>query len=102
MRIGSSVPVLKIGWKLMYQVSYTITDPLGLHARPAGFLVKEAQKYEDNEITLKYGEKTAYLKKLFMVMQLGVKQNDLITVEVEGPNEQKVAEELLAYLQNNL
>ena len=28
----------------MKEVKYVITDPLGMHARPAGLLVKEAAK----------------------------------------------------------
>lgn len=29
----------------MKQFTYVITDPAGVHARPAGLLVKEAAKY---------------------------------------------------------
>ena len=28
----------------MKEITYTITDPEGIHARPAGVLVKEAEK----------------------------------------------------------
>lgn len=30
----------------MKEFEYTLTDPEGIHARPAGLLVKEAKKYE--------------------------------------------------------
>ncbi len=30
----------------MKEFEYTITDPQGIHARPAGLLVKEAKKFE--------------------------------------------------------
>ena len=86
----------------MQKISYTITDPLGIHARPAGLLVKQAQQYKDDGITMRCGDKSADLKKLFMVMKLGIKHNDLVTIEVEGPSEQVAADELLAYLQKNL
>ena len=35
----------------MKEFNYTITDPQGIHARPAGVLVKEAAKYQST-ITL--------------------------------------------------
>ena len=38
---------------------YTITDPVGIHARPAGLLVKAAKAYPDTTITLLKGEKSA-------------------------------------------
>ena len=85
----------------MKNFSYIITDPLGLHARPAGLLVKEAQKHAE-DITLSLRDKSADLKKLFAVMKLGVKHNDEICCTVTGENEEKVAVLLLAYLQQNL
>ena len=30
----------------MKQFTYTVTDPIGIHARPAGILVKEVKKYQ--------------------------------------------------------
>ena len=46
----------------MIQFQYTITDPNGLHARPAGLLVKEAQKFS-SAVKLTRGEKSADLKR---------------------------------------
>lgn len=40
---------------------YVITDRVGIHARPAGMLVKEAQKYR-SEILVSKGEKEADAK----------------------------------------
>ena len=36
----------------MKTFNYTITDPVGIHARPAGMLVKEVKKYE-SKVTIK-------------------------------------------------
>ena len=41
----------------MKSFEYTITDPVGLHARPAGVLAKEAKKYT-SIISITKGEKT--------------------------------------------
>ncbi len=82
---------------------YTINDPVGLHARPAGLLVKEAQKYQSAVTIGREGEeKTADLKRLFATMGLGIKCGDAVRVTVEGPDEEAAAQELQAFLQANL
>ncbi|MDE6917933.1 MAG: HPr family phosphocarrier protein, partial [Lachnospiraceae bacterium] len=54
----------------MQKFSYVIKDEVGIHARPAGLLVKEAKKYA-SAIVLKKGEKSAAATKLMAVMGLG-------------------------------
>ena len=56
----------------MKSFEYVIKDEIGIHARPAGLLVKEAKKYE-SKIILKKDGKTAEATKLMAVMGLGVK-----------------------------
>ena len=56
----------------MKEFSYVITDSEGIHARPAGLLVKEAAKFQ-SDIKLKKGEKEADAKRIFGVMGLAVK-----------------------------
>ena len=56
----------------MKNFEYTIKDELGIHARPAGMLVKEAKKYQ-SKITITKEGKTAEASKLMAVMSLGVK-----------------------------
>ncbi len=71
----------------MKEFQYTLKDPNGLHARPAGILVREAQRLSE-EITLIHGAKQANLKKLLAVMGLGVRAGDTVTVRVEGADEE--------------
>ncbi len=85
----------------MVSFKYTITDEVGIHARPAGILVKEAKKYPAT-ITLKTAKGSADARKLMAIMALGVKQNDEVTVEVEGENEEQVAKEIQAFFEANL
>ena len=85
----------------MVSFKYTITDEVGIHARPAGILVKEAKKYPAT-ITLKTAKGSADARKLMAVMALGVKQNDEVTVEVEGENEEQAAKEIQAFFEANL
>ena len=85
----------------MVSFKYTITDEVGIYARPAGILVKEAKKYPAT-ITLKTAKGSADARKLMAIMALGVKQNDEVTVEVEGENEEQAAKEIQAFFEANL
>ena len=85
----------------MKSFEYTITDPVGIHARPAGMLVKEAKNYEST-VTIVKGEKKADAKKLMILMGLGVKCGEEITVEVEGADEEKACEALETFFKENL
>ena len=53
----------------MKEFTYVIQDAEGLHARPAGLIVKLAQAM-DSRVTLTANEKTADCKRLFAVMKL--------------------------------
>ena len=85
----------------MKTLEYTITVSNGLHARPAGLLVRKAQDF-DCEITLRCGEKEASLKKLLAVMGLGVRKGDIVTVEIVGKNDERCAVELKRFFEENL
>lgn len=71
----------------MKTFQYTVKDEVGLHARPAGLLVKCAASCT-SEVTMEVRGKKASAKRLFGVMGLGVKQNDVITFSVSGPDEE--------------
>ncbi len=70
----------------MKAFTYVITDKAGVHARPAGMIVKEAQKF-DSSVTVKADKGCADAKKLMQLMSLGVRCGDEITVEVDGADE---------------
>ena len=86
----------------MKSFDYIITDPVGIHARPAGILVKEVKNYADSVVTLTKGEKSVNLLKLMALMQLGVKQGDTVTVSVEGGDEAAVCAALETFFKENL
>jgi phosphocarrier protein len=64
---------------------YKIIDEAGLHARPASLLVQAAGKFP-NTILIEYKEKKLTLKSIMAVMSLGVPQNSVIAIEVDGDN----------------
>ena len=84
----------------MKEFEFLVTDPQGIHARPAGLLVKEAKKFESN-ISVFKGARKGDLKKIFTVMALGVKQGETIKVQVEGADEEQAASTVEAFLKEN-
>lgn len=85
----------------MKTFEYQIKDALGIHARPAGLLVKAVKEYA-SEITIEKDGKSASAKKLMALMGLGVKCGDTVTVTVEGADENAAAEGIKAFLEANL
>ncbi|MDR1711506.1 MAG: HPr family phosphocarrier protein [Propionibacteriaceae bacterium] len=85
----------------MPTLTYTIQDQAGIHARPAGILVKLANGFQ-SDITIAKGDKTGNLKKIFTVMSLNVKAGEQITVTVSGPDETEAAAAIGQALAENL
>ena len=85
----------------MQTFTYTITDPEGFHARPAGMFVKEVKKFPCT-ITVAKGGQRADAHKMFGLMGLGIKGGQTITIECEGEQEAEAAAALEAFLKENL
>ncbi len=85
----------------MKELTYTIRDQDGIHARPAGILVKKMQEFS-SAVTVLNGEKKADGKKLFQVMKLGVKCGNTISVTAEGEDEEAALAAAKAVLEENL
>ena len=85
----------------MKKFEYVIKDEVGIHARPAGMLVKEAKKYKSKIVLSKDG-KTAEATKLMAVMGLGVKCGQTVEVEISGSDEDAVLETMETFFETNL
>ena len=87
----------------MKEFRYVITDEQGIHARPAGILVKQAAAFQ-SKITVENTEKgkSADAKRIMGVMALGVKNGQKIVLSIEGDDEEQAAQELEAFLKENL
>ena len=84
------------------QFEYTIHDPLGIHARPAGMLVKEAKAFADTVVTITKNGTTVKATQLMKLMSLGVKKGDVVTVAAEGADEEAAIIAISNFFQNNL
>ena len=85
----------------MKEFKHVINDPMGMHARPAGMLVKACAGYA-SAVTITAPTGKADAKRLMAVMRLAAKQGMELTVSVDGADEEKAAAELQAFLQANL
>lgn len=85
----------------MKQFAYTVTDKLGIHARPAGDLVKLAKEF-NSTVKVSCNGKTVDAKRLIALMSLGAKQDHTVTVEIEGDDENAAAEKLETFFKQNL
>ncbi len=85
----------------MKEFTHVIKDPLGMHARPAGMLVKACAGYA-SAVTVTAPTGKADAKRLMAVMRLAAKQGMELTITVEGADEEKAAAELKAFLEANL
>lgn len=85
----------------MKKFEYVIKDEVGIHARPAGMLVKEAKKFQSKVVLNKDG-KTAEATKLMAVMGLGVKCGQTVEITVEGADEDVACETMKAFFETNL
>ena len=85
----------------MKEFNYTVTDELGIHARPAGMLVKEAKKFT-SACTISKGGQTKKLTQLMMIMSLGVKKGDIVTVQADGEDEDAAITVLKEFFEKNL
>ncbi len=85
----------------MKEVKYKIQDPAGIHARPAGELIKVIKEYESS-ITITKDDKTVDAKRILGVMGLAVKQGQEIIIRAEGADEEQAIAVIEKYLQENL
>ena len=82
----------------MKSITYTITDELGIHARPAGLLVKLAGGFQSKITISKEGD----AKRIMALMGLSATKGTVITVEIEGPDEADAAKAVEDFLKANL
>lgn len=86
----------------MKQFVYTVTDPVGIHARPAGLLVKAIKALDSSVTITKADGKSAAGTKLMALMGLGIKQGETIHITIEGGNEDANAVALEQFFKDNL
>jgi len=84
----------------MYEKKATIKIPVGLHARPATFLIQKANEYRSS-IWIEKDERRVNAKSLLGVLSLGVAQGATITIIADGSDEVTAVDTLCELIDSN-
>lgn len=85
----------------MKEFTYIIKDEIGIHARPAGLLAKEAKAFT-SKITIEANGKNADATRLMAVMSLGVKKDAEVIVRAEGEDEDVAINKMKEFFKEQL
>ncbi len=85
----------------MREFKYSITDPAGIHARPAALLIKLTCGFS-SVLSIEKDGKKADAKRIFGIMGLGVKQGQEVRITAEGPDEEQAIREIEKFFKENL
>lgn len=85
----------------MKTFQYVVKDELGIHARPAGLLVAEAKKF-NSKIMVKKEDREVDATRIMSVMALGVKKDQMVTVTVEGEDENEAFAAIKKFFEEQL
>ena len=85
----------------MKEFKYVITDAEGIHARPAGELVKLAKEFTSS-VTISKDGKSGDCKKIFAIMGLGIKGGMEVVLKFDGEDEDAAYEKISAFMKENL
>ena len=85
----------------MKEFEYTITDPIGIHARPAGLLVKLLAAIK-SDVKVAKGEKIVNAKSILGLMGIQAKQGEAIKFIIEGADEEEAIKKVEDFLKENL
>ncbi len=86
----------------MKTFTYTIQDEIGIHARPAGNLVKLIKGFASTVTIAKEGKPPVSGTALMKLMGLGIKCGDTVTFSIDGADEDAAAAAIADFMQANL
>ncbi len=87
----------------MKRLEITVTNKVGLHARPAADFVKTAGKFKSkiNVKNLTEESDTVNAKSILKVLTIGVAENHQVEITAEGEDEEAAIAALEALIQSN-
>nr|WP_122012985.1 HPr family phosphocarrier protein [Maliibacterium massiliense] len=84
----------------MIQKEVTIANKDGLLARPAALLVNVAGRYA-SQVVIKQGSKNINAKSIMGVISLGIARDEMVTIVVDGPDEQEAMDAIVRLIASN-
>lgn len=82
----------------MLSSKVTVSAPSGLHARPAGELVKIVKSFSDTEVKICSGVRCVNASSMLSILSLGIKNGTELEVSASGPSEAGALEAVCAFL----
>lgn len=86
----------------MQKFTYTIQDPEGVHARPAGLIIKTISAFKSNISLETNGKKIPLKGGIFALMGLGIKKGQEVEITIEGSDEAEALEKIQQAFKDNL
>ncbi|WP_077622347.1 phosphocarrier protein HPr [Sediminibacillus massiliensis] len=83
----------------MVEKTFTVIDPLGIHARPATTLIQYANRFV-SDIKLEYENKLVNVKSIMGVMSLGLERGAAFKLTINGRDEENAFEQISAFLKD--
>jgi phosphocarrier protein len=84
----------------MPKIVLTLGNKVGLHARPAGSLVRVAKDHR-SDVRLSYGGKEANAKSILSVLSLGAEKGAEVTFQAEGEDAEQALAAIRALVESN-
>ncbi len=85
----------------MKQAEITITNPSGLHARPAANVMKAAKKYQA-EVRIVKGDRSCNAKSLVEMLNLDISKGDTVMLSCQGEDEAEALDGVKFAMENNI
>ena len=85
----------------MYSRDVTVTNDVGLHARPATFFIQKANEYKSS-IWVEKEERKINAKSLLGVLSLGIVKSSTVTIIADGVDEEKSVDALVELVEKGL
>ena len=85
----------------MVKKEVTITNNIGLHARPATFFIQKANTFKSS-VWIEKEERKVNAKSLLGVLSLGITQGMTIAIVADGSDEADAVNGLVDLIQNGL
>lgn len=85
----------------MLEKRVRVNNEIGLHARPASLLVKEASKFRADSMIIKDGNKYN-CKSIMNILSMGAKRGEEIVILCDGPDEERAIEALVYLIEEGL
>ena len=84
----------------MYSKEITVTNQVGLYARPATFFIQKANEFKSTMMVEK-DERKVNAKSLLGVLSLGITKGTSIVITAEGPDEKEAVNALCDLIASN-